>query len=373
MSDFDNVERTRIQILDAAHRFGSGEAGVDDLPFSDAGFDAAFRRAEPEIDGLLGGRASPFIEDLLDEASTEFVQAHDAFGTLRDFEFRLFLVVVTGSPGAVRNLATARMLSDLALSFSIHGLATRSSTFSFGTLALPLAALADPSPGRLRRLTRSLGGRAIPGVLPEEAEVTSEILGIDMLTSTRPQVAFHPGTITRAFVGMRSVAAAPGETMPDDWFSSFGDGDGSLDARGMAWERWAEGHYGPSKLSVSLPRSWVGARGVVAADHLIGSLAVEARHLGFDMEAVKGTFHFLDDGVDVHVAMSVPGFGVLGPAVAPRKALDDAMPLLVEVMGVAGRDAVRHADVEGFLHALSGGPVGDGGDGMSGPASPLHH
>ncbi len=338
MHDADRDMDTRRLISLAAERFDGPDSDVGELPYDDPGIDAAFLAMGGHLRRVLGTRLAGFMHEVLDEASTMFASIGEGDGKGWHVEARLFAMVASGPPDAVASLATMDGMGRMASAIGGTGLAPRTAKLAFVPFPLPLSVLDDLSPGRLRRVTHCLASRVVPGFPPAAQRDPRAALGMSETSFAKPQYAARPGSVTRAIVGVRCTRARPDRRMSRDWFSRFDASDVADGAQG-AWEvDMANGHG----ADVGLPMPWMEVAGLVAADHVVGTLAAEAVELGFDLDFGKGTVHHCEEDATLAVALALPDGRVLGPARASRDSMLGGLDVLSSILGASGRDSYRH-------------------------------
>jgi hypothetical protein len=283
-------------------------------------------------------------------------------------ELHLFTVVVRGTEDEIDKFVKSEVFTKVAKLIRASGLAHGQSNVALCPLPISAPAASDAGPSDVRRVLEALWDGVVTGHNGGLVNKVAACLGLH--DSDLREAAVEPGSIrvvTRLFVGARLlpfVSESDGDLFsPPHYDSSDLGGDANDEVffkyeadKGEASIRFsvsAHDLFESNNLSLYVdgPFEWAEGLGMVALNHLLGELMLEALISGLDSSGKADEAHVATTKDEVFVVFKY-GSTFVGPVSAPMHMAQYAMDAITDWLSESAGAVFTYQDVQTFHNAI---------------------
>ena len=338
-------------------------------------FDELMQKPNPDRIIVRAAKSLP-EEDRLDFSTDMYNIAANDYRTLLvgtekipvESELHLFTVVMRGPENEIDELAKSKVFTKVAKLIRTSGLAHDQSNVILCPLPISALAAADADPSDVRRVLEALWDGVVTGDNGGLVNRVAACLSLD--DSDLREAAVAPGSIrvvTRLFVGARllpfEIEGARDLFSPPHYDSSDLHGDANdevfikyeadKDEASIRFKDSAKTMFESDNLSLYVdgPFEWAEGIGMVALNHLLGSLLLEAAISRLDISGKADEVHVAYTKDELILAFKY-GSTFVGPVSAPMHMAQYGMDAITDWLAESAGTVFTYQDVPTFHNAI---------------------
>lgn len=338
-------------------------------------FDEIMQRPNPERLILRAAKSLP-EEDQFDFSTDMYGIASNDYRTLLmgankrpvESELHLFTVIIRGPEDEIDDLSRRSTFTNVAKLIRACGFAHDQSNVILCPLPISALAAADADPSDVRRVLEALWAGVVTGDNGGVVNKVAACLSLDASGLRDADAA--PGSIrvvTRLFVGARLLPCESADIrdlfIPPHYDSSDSDGEANdevfvkyetdKDEASIRFKDSAKAMFENNNLSLYVdgPFDWAEGIGMVALNHLMGSILLEAAISRLDSSGKAEEVHVAYTKDELFVAFKY-GANFVGPVSAPIHMAQFGMDAITDWLAESAETMFTYQDVPTFQTAI---------------------